>query len=165
MPLRPALKTIHPRTPQPRQVRNCSCPHCAHRFEISSRAMSARCPACTKPLEFNDLTLRTRLEGDVSTMGHVILAEPSEMLGRLVCGQFTNQGRFEGRAVVYGSVVFTRDSLSTGTLSARSLVIHGGATAHVKVEVTPHNRAKPTTPAPVGTLIKRPARRLTQPLG
>jgi len=165
MPLRPALKTIHPRSPQPREVRHCSCPHCAHRFEISSRAMSARCPACTKPLEFNDLTLRTRLEGDVSTMGHVILAEPSEMLGRLVCGQFTNQGRFEGRATVYGSVVFTRSSLTTGSIHARSLIIQGGATTHIKADIAPNTRAKADAPTPIHRLVKRPARRLTQPLG
>lgn len=165
MPLRPALKTIHPRMPQPRQVRSVCCPHCAKRFEVSARAMSARCPACTRPLEFNDLTLRTRLEGDVSTMGHVVLCEPSEMLGRLVCGQFTSGGRFEGRAVVYGAVALTEGSLTTGQITSRSLRIDWGATAHLHARVNAKSAAKPDAPPPIGKLIKRPARRLARPLG
>ena len=150
--------------------------------------MSARCPACTRPLEFDDLTLRTRLEGDVSTMGHVQLAEPSEMLGRLVCGQLTNTGRFEGRAVVYGQITLAAKSLTTGHLTGRSLRIDFGATARIKTAIAPtpppetprlehtsarpvSNAARPTPPtavtatSPIGRLIRRPARRLTRPLG
>ena len=84
MPLRPALATIHPREPAPRSMRRVLCPHCGRAFEVSTRAMSVRCPACTRPLEFKDLTLRARMEGDVSTMGHVELTNHSEMIGRLV---------------------------------------------------------------------------------
>ncbi len=168
MPLRPAINTIHPRGPQPAHLRRVSCPACGKSFEVSQRAVSVRCPACTSPLEFNDLVLRTRLEGDVSTMGHVALAEPSEMLGRLVCGQFTNAGRFEGRAVVYGQVVLTRESLTTGQLSGRSLRIDHGATTHIKAEIRPNPPAKvagkTSSPTPIGRLIQRPARRLIRPL-
>jgi cytoskeletal protein CcmA (bactofilin family) len=118
--------------------------------------MSVRCPACTRPLEFKDLTLRARMEGDVSTMGHVELENPSEMIGRLVCGRFTNVGRFEGQAVVYGEIVLAKGSLTVGELTGKSLSIQQGATARTKVNIRP----KPTLGPTAGKLPERPARRL-----
>lgn len=118
--------------------------------------MSVRCPACTRPLEFKDLTLRQRMQGDVSTMGHVELSHPSEMIGRLVCGRFTNAGRFEGQAVVFGEIVLQGGSLTVGELSGKSLCIRHGATARAKA----HIRPKPTLGPADGKLRERPARRL-----
>lgn len=132
------------------------CPHCGRAFEVSTRAMSVRCPACTRPLEFKDLTLRQRMEGDVSTMGHVELSDPSEMIGRLVCGRFTNTGRFEGQAVVYGQITLTKGSLTVGEVTGKSLSIQFGATARVKANIRP----KPTLGPQNGKLPERPARRL-----
>jgi cytoskeletal protein CcmA (bactofilin family) len=118
--------------------------------------MSVRCPSCTRPLEFKDLTLRQRMDGDVSTMGHVELSNPSEMIGRLVCGQFTNTGRFEGQAVVYGTIELSGDSLTIGELTGKSLIVHHGATARVKANIVP----KPILGPGAGKLQDRPIRRL-----
>lgn len=118
--------------------------------------MSVRCPTCTRPLEFKDLTLRQRLQGDVSTMGHVELSNPSEMIGRLVCGRFTNTGRFEGHAVVYGSIELAGNSLTIGELTGKSLSIHHGATARVRVNILPKPRIRPG----IDKQIDRPTRRL-----
>jgi len=85
MPLKPALAAFHPKGPEPRAMRRVACPFCGHGFDISRKALSVRCPGCTRPLQFEDLALRGRVEGDVSTMGEVELTEPSEMIGRLVC--------------------------------------------------------------------------------
>jgi cytoskeletal protein CcmA (bactofilin family) len=156
MPLRPALATIHPRRPEPRQLRRVLCPHCGRAFEVSTRAMSVRCPSCTRPLEFKDLTLRQRLDGDVSTMGHVELSDPSEMIGRLVCGRFTNTGRFEGQAVVYGAIELTGNSLTVGELTGKSLCVHHGATARAKANILP----KPTLGQGEGKPRTRQTRRL-----
>ena len=165
MPLRPALKTIHPLPPQPTQVRPVACPHCHKRFEVSQRAMSARCPFCTKPLEFNDMTLRARLEGDIATMGHVELSQESDMLGRLVCGQFTNGGRFEGRAVVYGAVVLGEQSRTAGEVFGRSLRVELGATTYIKARITLKPVVSTNVPSPIGKLVRRPSRRLVRPSG
>jgi cytoskeletal protein CcmA (bactofilin family) len=119
--------------------------------------MSVRCPTCTRPLEFKDLTLRQRLEGDVSTMGHVELSHPSEMIGRLVCGKFTNTGRFEGNAVVYGPIELAGNSFTTGELTGKSLSIQHGATARAKANILPKPRLGPGS----GKLMDRPTRRLT----
>jgi len=119
--------------------------------------MSVRCPTCTRPLEFKDLTLRQRLEGDVSTMGHVELSHPSEMIGRLVCGRFTNTGRFEGNAVVYGPIELAGNSFTTGELTGKSLNVQRGATARVSANILPKPRLGPGS----GKLLDRPTRRLT----
>lgn len=118
--------------------------------------MSVRCPACTRPLEFKDLTLRQRLEGDVSTMGHVELSDQSEMIGRLVCGRFSSTGRFEGQAVVYGSIELVSKSMTIGELTGKSLTIHHGATARAKANIVP----KPILGPASGKLRERPARKL-----
>lgn len=119
--------------------------------------MSVRCPTCTRPLEFKDLTLRQRLEGNVSTMGHVELSHPSEMIGRLVCGKFTNTGRFEGNAVVYGPIELAGNSFTTGELTGKSLTIQHGATARARANILPKPRLGPGS----GKLMDRPTRRLT----
>jgi uncharacterized OB-fold protein len=137
MPLRPALKTIHPRGPKPREVRRLSCPNCAHTFDVSARAISVRCPACTSPLEIKDVALRDRLEGQISTMGRVELTPPSEMIGQLVCGQFTNAGRFDGTLVAYGLIELRDASLTTGHLVGKSLHIDGGATVRAHAHIAP----------------------------
>ena len=118
--------------------------------------MSVRCPSCTRPLEFKDLTLHKRLEGDVSTMGHVQLSHPSEMIGRLVCGRFTNTGRFQGQAVVYGAIELAGNSLTVGELTGKSLCVHHGATARLKANILP----KPTLGPGSEKLRDRPTRRL-----
>ena len=119
--------------------------------------MSVRCPTCTRPLEFKDLKLRQRLEGDVSTMGHVEVSHPSEMIGRLVCGKFTNTGRFEGNAVVYGAIVLTDQSFTTGEWTGKSLTIEHGATARGRANILPKPRLGPGS----GKLLDRPTRKLS----
>lgn len=140
MPLRPALAAIHPRGPVPREVRQVRCPGCGHGFHVPQSAFSARCPQCTRYLAFKDVTVRQRIEGDVSTMGHVCLQADSEMMGKLVCGQFTNEGRFEGQATIYGPAVLGGGSLTTGRITASSLRIINTATARLRIDIRPAPR-------------------------
>jgi DNA-directed RNA polymerase subunit RPC12/RpoP len=158
MPLKPALSTIHPKTPQPREVRKVACPQCGQSFEISMKAMSVRCPGCTRPLEFKDLTIRQRLEGDIATMGHVGLDTDGEMVGRLVCGQLTNEGRLEGKTIVYGSVHLMGNSLTTGELTGRSLFVARGATLRVRAQIGPKQKVSQNA----RMLSYRPLRRVSR---
>lgn len=158
MPLKPALSTVHPKAPAPREVRKVSCPQCGQAFEISMRAMSVRCPACTRPLEFKDLMLRQKLEGDVCTMGHVGVEGSGEMIGRLVCGQLTNEGRFEGRAIVFGTIQCLGKSLTTGEVSARSLRVTRGATLRARATIGPKPKVSPTA----RLLSYRPLKRISK---
>jgi len=161
MPLKPALAAFHPKSPEPREVRHVACPYCGKPFAISRKALSVRCPGCTRPLQFEDLSLKGRIEGDVSTMGEVDLAEPSEMIGKLVCGQFTNQGRYEGSAIVYGSIALAAQSLTTGELTARALEVDRGATFRGKVNIHPHPKTSAITRAVAARSMKRMTRRFS----
>jgi cytoskeletal protein CcmA (bactofilin family) len=89
-------------------------------------------------------------------MGHVELSNPSEMIGRLVCGKFTNTGRFEGQAIVYGAIELAGNSITIGQLTGKSLLVHHGATTRAKANILP----KPTLGHAAGKLTERPTRRL-----
>lgn len=156
MPLRPALAAIKPKAPQPKAVRPVSCPHCSCGFDISQKAMSVRCPRCTRPLAFEDLRLDSKIKGDVSTMGAVHLGEQGEMVGRLVCGQLESAGRVDGSIVVYGRAEFQARSLSSGSLSARSFCALQGATVRMKLKIGP----KPLVASTTGAVMTRPLQRV-----
>ena len=96
-------------------------PQCGWDFEVSRLAIFARCPACTSSLAFTDLMLRYKVQGDFCAVGHISLHPPSEMVGRVVCGRFTKEGRFDGLAVVYGTIELLDQSLTTGELIGKSL--------------------------------------------
>lgn len=156
MPLRPALAAIHPKAPKPKAVRSVTCPHCSTGFDISRKAMSVRCPRCTRPLAFEDLRLDSKIKGDVSTMGTVHLGEQGEMVGRLICGQLENEGRVEGNIVVYGRVELASSSLATGQLSARSFHALPGSSVRMSLKIGP----KPLVAASTGAVMTRPLQRV-----
>ena len=145
MPIRPALAAFSLRGPRPSELRRVSCPHCSHTFQLSFKAFSATCPACTRHLQFQDLDLTDRLKGDVATMGHVKVQAPSEVLGRVVCGKLSNEGRFDGQAIVYGEVELTAGSVTQGNITARSLSASVGANLVARVHITPNPKASPMT--------------------
>ncbi len=137
MPLRPPLVAFHPKGPRPPQRRKVYCPACRHGFELSRRAVTVRCPKCTAPLAFDDLQLSQRVEGAVTTMGHVVLGASSSVAARLTCGMLSSAGRFEGKATVYGTVTLEPGSRTSGELTARSLTVQRGATCDATVRITP----------------------------
>lgn len=155
MPLRPALAAFNPKGPKPKMVRQVACPHCSCSFDISSKAMSIRCPQCTRPLAFEDLHLDSKVQGDVSTMGTVHLGGQGEMVGRLVCGQLDSAGRVDGKVVVYGKAELQAESLATGQLNARSFYAHRGATVRMSLKIGP----KPMVSTTTGVVSTRPLQR------
>jgi len=145
MPLKPAMAAFHPRKPDPRDKRQVTCPSCGRAFDISAKAMSIRCPGCTRPLQFADLDVKQRLAGEIATMGRVELHPSGEINGRLVCGEFAVAGSFQGDALVYGKLHLQPGSLTTGTLTARALNATRGATLRARLAISPN-------PAPRGRL-------------
>lgn len=160
MPLRPALAAFHPKGPKPKAVRKVNCPHCSAGFDISQKAMSVRCPRCTRPLAFEDLHLNSKVQGDVSTMGTVHLGEQGEMIGRLICGNLHSAGRVDGKVVVYGRAELQPDSLTTGELTARSIYAHFGATLRMSVKIGPKPLVTTVTSAITTRPLQRTGRRL-----
>lgn len=155
MPLRPALAAFKPKGPQPKAVRTVSCPHCSYGFDISQKAMSIRCPQCTRPLAFEDLHLDSKIQGDVSTMGTVHLGGQGEMVGRLICGELNSAGRVDGKVVVYGRAELQADSLATGQLNARSFTAHYGSSVRMSVKIGP----KPLASSTMSMVTTRPVQR------
>ena len=102
-------------------------------------AMSLRCPKCTQPVVLEDVTLEEQTEGRLSTMGHVEISQTSGMRGQVVCGQLTNDGRFEGSALVHGKIELGSASQTAGQLRGQSLVASPGA------RITGHARIGPDT--------------------
>ncbi|MEM6333670.1 MAG: polymer-forming cytoskeletal protein [Planctomycetota bacterium] len=152
MPLRPAMAAFHPRKPDPREKRSVACPACGHAFTISSKAMSVRCPSCTRPLQFSDLDVRQRLAGEIATMGRVGLQRSGEISGRLVCGELDTEGSFQGDALVYGAMKLKTGSLTTGSITCRSVSAEHGATLRSRLCVQP----KPVPRGRLVTLAKSP---------
>jgi len=159
MPIRPALASLTMRGPRPAESRRVACPHCGHAFSLSRKALSATCPRCTRHLQFQDLDLTDRMEGDLSTMGHVNVQAPSQIVGRVVCGQLTNQGCFKGRAVVYGPANILAGSRTDATLTARSLTVQRGSVMRGKVHITPDPKASPLTRAVAERKAHHPVRK------
>lgn len=106
--------------------------------------MSLRCPRCTQPLILRDLTLDKPVKGRVETMGHVALPAGSAINGQVQCGQFTSNGRFEGRAVVHGPAELFPNSVTTGELRAQSLTVQPGATLRGHARIGPTATPKPS---------------------
>jgi cytoskeletal protein CcmA (bactofilin family) len=114
-------------------------------------------------MQFSDLTLNQTLEGELSTMGHIQLDPNGHMTGKLVCGQLTSKGNFDGNATVYGQITLCITSITTGKLIARSLCIERGACYRGRVNIC----LKPRKPdafvqrLATRTTIARPRRRTT----
>ncbi len=161
MPLRPALAAFHPKGPKPKAVRTVRCPHCSAGFDISQKAMSIRCPRCTRPLAFEDLHLNSKVQGDVSTMGTVHLGQQGEMVGRLICGELDNAGRVDGKVIVYGRAELQPGSITTGQLSARSVLAQRGATVRLSAKIGP----KPMVGTVSSAITTRPLQRTGRRLG
>ena len=148
-PLKPSLATVHPRAPKPRAQRPVQCPRCNHRFSISRKALSFRCPQCTEPLEFEDYHVRCDVKHDVTTLGQVDIDAGCKMDGKVVCGCLVNRGKFKGHARVYGAIQLAVDSLTSGQIVAQSLTAPPGSHLQAKLLIGPKFRAiEPTPPEP-----------------
>ena len=137
MPLRIPLTAHHPDAPAPERRRRVHCPRCREPFDISRRAITIRCPRCAQPLAFDDLTLRRNVEGDVTTMGRVALAQTARMNGELICGSAIVAGHFSGDLTAYHRVTSLKGSTVRGTLTARSLDLRAGSIVTARVRIGP----------------------------
>ena len=161
-PIKPSMLTLHPRKPQPRALRRINCPSCGHCFDVSSRAMSMRCPKCTRPFKLEDVTVSEERVGELDTMGHVHLTANSTMSGNLACGQLTIDGRYDGEAEVHGQLELHKGASLTGQITARSLLIDEGATVQANVRIgQPQQNASP--PSQSSTSVSGRSRSASKP--
>ena len=144
MPLRPSLLARFPLGPKPRKLRRIHCPGCAHVFNLSARAMSARCPRCARGIKLDDLTIDQTVQGRVITMGQIHIEPDSNMKGRLACGTFVNDGRFHGEVTATGPITLRAQSKTSGRMLGRSLRVRRGARCRLKLAIIPPDASHKT---------------------
>lgn len=71
-------------------------------------------------------------------MGHVTIAPSCAMNGRIVCGKFSNSGRFDGHVTVHGRVELLSESMTTGEIVGRSIAAPRGASFRGKMSILPN---------------------------
>jgi hypothetical protein len=111
-----------------------TCPACGHQTDISAKAFSLRCPQCTQPIQLEDFVLDRSTDGRLKTMGQVAIAPDCDMTGEVTCGQFHNEGSFDGTLLVYGPVQLDGGSRTRARVSARAF--HAVAGAHFTGRLT-----------------------------
>jgi hypothetical protein len=129
--LKPSLTTQQLRPPQPPETRRVWCPICGSVGHVSVRAISMRCASCTAPLQPGDLEVGESLQGDLTVLGHVSVRPQMAVVGRLTCGELTNEGEIRGAVRVGGCVDLRQGSRTTGQLVCQSLHITRGARLRV----------------------------------
>jgi len=145
--LKPSLTTQEFRPPQPLATRRVWCPVCGHVGHVSVRAISVRCASCTAPLQPGDLEVGESLRGDLTVLGHVTVRPQMAVVGRLVCGDLTNEGEIRGVARVGGRVDLRPGSRTTGQLVCQSLHIARGAKLRVLAAIGTLSDLPRTSPA------------------
>lgn len=133
-----------------------SCPRCGKGFEVSQKALTVRCPACTSPLRLDDLTLREDQQGTVATMGKVELLPHTALMGMLVCGKFVSGGRFDGQAMVHGAIELQPTSFTAGEIHGKSLEVWMGANLRAKASISPDPLPEGLAPIPSPVAAHRP---------
>lgn len=110
-----------------RQVR---CYACGHAFGVGVKAVTARCPECTKHLNLRDVVItRGAMLTRVETCGRVLVARKATLNAqRVIAGDgMVIEGRCDADAVSGGTVRLAKRSRWNGDCSAPAIVVEPGA--------------------------------------
>lgn len=110
-----------------RQVR---CYACGHAFGVGAKAVTARCPECTKHLNLRDVVIkRGAMLSRVETCGRIVVARKASLNAqRIVAGEgILVEGRCDADAVSGGTVRLARRARWKGDCAAPAIVVEPGA--------------------------------------
>ncbi|MCC6909424.1 MAG: polymer-forming cytoskeletal protein [Phycisphaerales bacterium] len=120
------------------------CPDCGAHFEVSIKAINARCPKCTRPMRFEDAELNGLCTQNVTTMGAVRVGRKGVVRGRIICGQLVVTGQLDGNVRITGCCVVQPGGVLRGEVAARAIHIQRGGTFEGSLEIsTGATEAKP----------------------
>lgn len=120
----------------PRAVgRPVNCPGCGAHFEVSLKAINARCPKCTKPMRFEDADLNGFITQSINTMGTVRIGRKGVVRGRIECGQLVVTGQLDGHVRISGRCIVQPNGVLRGEIAARSMLVERGATFEGTLEI------------------------------
>jgi len=111
-------------------MRTVRCYGCQHAFDVGSKAVTARCPACTKHLNLGDVVIkRGSMLTRVETCGRVVVARKASLSAQRVIagGGMVVEGRCDADAVSGGTVRLARHARWNGDCAAPAIVIEPGA--------------------------------------
>jgi len=115
--------------------RPLDCPACGAHFEVSLKAINARCPKCTRPMRFEDADLNGFCNQSVSTMGTVRIGRKGVVRGRIECGQLVVSGQLDGTIRITGRCIVQPNGVLRGQIAARSMLVERGAMFEGTLEI------------------------------
>lgn len=108
-----------------------TCYHCGHAFDIAARAMSSSCPKCSKPLNVQDVVVKTaHFVRKLQTCGRVIVEAKGQLNAAHIHAQLGIEviGSIEGNVTCGGLVSIGPKAKWKGDCRAASLAVSNGAT-------------------------------------
>ncbi|UCE60459.1 MAG: polymer-forming cytoskeletal protein [Phycisphaerales bacterium] len=120
--------------------RQVVCPHCGHRSEASSRAMSVFCPHCHKRVILEDYKIKGYYGvHDFATCGDIVVERGGYVAAPIKVGNLTVKGKVQGNVIARGAITIEKKGLLTGDIEAPSLLVkQGGAlTGFVRIGPLP----------------------------
>ncbi len=116
--------------------RSVICPDCDAHFEVSSKAINARCPKCTRPMRFEDAELNGFCTQNVTTMGAVRVGRKGVVRGRINCGQLVVTGQLDGNVRITGCCIVQPGGVLRGEVAARAIHIQRGGSFEGTLDIS-----------------------------
>lgn len=108
-----------------------TCYHCGHVFDIAARAMSSSCPKCSKPLNVQDVVVKTaHFVRKIQTCGRIIVEAKGQLNAALIQAQLGVEviGSIEGNVTCGGVVSIGPKAKWKGDCRSAALAVAAGAT-------------------------------------
>jgi hypothetical protein len=118
------------KVPVPTDRHTIRCWYCDQPMEIGTRAISANCRHCGKPLRFQDVRI-DRLQPKnrtIDTYGNILVGKKGNCWAdRIFCGTMVAHGQVNGPVVSRGLVHFGPKAQVKGDVTAPALAVEAGA--------------------------------------
>lgn len=142
-------------------LRTVQCYHCRTSFEVSARAMTVSCPACSKSIRVEDVIV-TGAQGvtKLQTCGKIVIEKNGRVIAQLVEAQqgIEVHGVMEAKVLSGAKVFIGAKAQWKGDLRAPTVEIEAGARiTRGYFEIHPDKNAPGLTPLPGPVTSDHPA--------
>lgn len=131
----------------PGTLHSVLCYHCAHPFEVGSRAASTNCPSCNQRVVVEDVVIQKLMPvSRVQTCGRLLVGRKGSVIAELVQAQSGVEvlGSLDARVESGGPVLIGPAARWKGDCRAPSMAISSGARIEGGFEVTSPAENRPT---------------------
>jgi DNA-directed RNA polymerase subunit RPC12/RpoP len=109
--------------------RMVQCYHCDERFEVSAKAMTVSCPACSRALMVEDVVIKTtHAVRKLQTCGRIVIQKKARVIADLVVGQegIEVMGILEAKMVKSARVHVRTKGRWQGDCEAHHVIVDAG---------------------------------------